>query len=113
MRTRAIYFGVVLLLALARPAAAQFSTSMGSTMTGSNSTGNSSTSSSFFSQVFGNRPAVPTFNFLSNFPAAPHLYGTMLGRTPSGTTPQATIVNSSPPARQWSTNSFFGKKQSN
>jgi hypothetical protein len=106
--------GAILLLALGRPAAAQFSTTMGSTMSGSTGSSNTSTTSSLFSQLLGNRASTPTTNFLSSFPAAPKTYGTMLGRTPTGTTPQVLIVN--PPPRQIvpsSSFSFFRKKQSN
>ena len=110
MRIRAAFFGVILLLALARPAMAQFSTTMGTTMSGASSTGNTTTTSSFFSNLLGNRTSVPSLNFLSNFPTRPHVYGTMLGRTTTGTTPQAMIVM---PNQQATLPSFFRKKQSN
>jgi hypothetical protein len=110
VRARATIFGTFLLLALARPAAAQFSTTMGSAMSGSTGSSNTSTTSSIFSQLLGNRTSVPTTNFLSNFPTAPKTYGTMLGRTPTGTTPQVVIVGS---PRQTTPFSFFRKKQSN
>jgi hypothetical protein len=110
VRARATILGAILLLALARPAAAQFSSTMGSTMSGPTSSGNTSTSSSFFSQLLGTRSTTPTSNILSNFPSAPQPYSTMLGRTHTGTTPQVMIVNPVRPATPFS---FFRKKHSN
>lgn len=112
MRVRALSVGVIVLLGLAGRAAAQFSTTMNTTMTGATTASNGSSKSSYFTQLLGSRASVPSFNILNMFPSAPKTYGTMLGRTPTGTMPQAIII-SSPAQGRMTGSGFFRRNQGN
>ncbi|HZZ81353.1 MAG TPA: hypothetical protein VFE62_22815 [Gemmataceae bacterium] len=106
MRIWATFFGIIALLVLARPASAQFSTTMSSAMSGGSGTTTNTTG--FFSQLMGkpsfvafsNRTTVPTANFLSGLPTMPSPYTTLTGQFTTGTSPGAVMLMSSAPSRQ-------------